>query len=76
MRRTKQMQNMIDMVNTYLRRNGIKDEGNDLFLVVTHNLLQQGLYRGFNYYKDKEIGGDIYPVLAGSDVNFEYLQIL
>ena len=76
MKRTKQMQNFINQVNDYLRKNRIKNEGNDVFLITTHNLLQQNLYKGFNYYKDKKIGDVTLPILAGSSTDFEYLQIL
>ena len=77
MKRSKQLQNMINQVNDYLRSNRVKEEGNDVFLIITHNLLQQGLYQGFNYFKDAKIGDMVIPVLAGtSDPDkFEYLQI-
>ena len=75
MRRTKQIQRLIKDVNHYLRHNHIKDEGDPVFLVTMHSLLQQRIYQGFNYYKDKVIGGNTVSVLAGSSENFEYLQL-
>lgn len=70
------MENLITDVNQYLRNNKVKNQGDACFLVVTHSLLQQGLYRGFNYYKDGVIGDKVIPILAGSSENFEYLQVL
>lgn len=75
MRRTKQIQNLVDEVNCYLRRNKIKDESDPAFLVTMHSLLEQKIYHGFNYYKDGVVGDKVMPVLAGSATNFEYLQL-
>lgn len=80
-RRTKKITELLKDVNEYLRNNHIKDQGDPVFLVITHSLLRQHLYLGFNYYKDQtftyEDGSNItMPVLAGSDTDFEYLQIL
>lgn len=79
-RRTKKITELLVDVNYYLRANKIKDEGDPVFLVITHSLIRQHLYMGFNYYKDKtftfEDGHtETHPVLAGSSTDFEYLQI-
>lgn len=75
MRRTKQLQQVVDTTNYYLRRNGIKDEGDPAFHILMCALLQTKTYKGFNYYKDKKIGNEVIPVLAGSDTDFDYLQL-
>ncbi len=79
-RRTKKITELLIDVNDYLRNNKIKDQGDPVFLVITHSLLRQHLYMGFNYYKDQvftfEDGhSETIRVLAGSDTDFEYLQI-
>lgn len=77
-RRAKQMEILIDDINMYLRRNYIKAESNPAFLIVQHSLLEQGLYRGFNYFKDKKLeDGTIISVLAGSSdpSEFDYIQL-
>lgn len=79
MKRTKQLQAVVDKTNEYLRNNKIKDEGNSAFLVVQWALLDTNTYRGFNMYKDKELAdGTIISVLAGTDDpnKFDYLQLL
>lgn len=75
MKRTKQLQTVIDTTNAYLRNNRIKDEADPAFHMVTWSLLQTKTYKGFNYYKDKQIGDEVIPVLAGSCTDFDYLQI-
>lgn len=78
MKRAKQMDVLISDINSYLKNNRIKSEANPAFLVVQHSLLQQGLYRGFNYFKDKKLAdGHIISVLAGTDdpEKFDYLQL-
>jgi len=78
MKRAKQLEYLIDDVNIYLKNNGIKNEANPVFLIVQHNLIQQGLYKGFNYFKRKEFDdGTVLSVLAGtSDPDkFDYLQL-
>lgn len=75
MKRTKQLQQVVDTTNYYLRRNGIKDEADPAFHIVMCSLLQTKTYKGFNYFKDKQIGDEVIPVLAGSDTDFDYLQL-
>lgn len=74
--RAKQLQKVVDEVNHYLRNSRIKDESNPMFHIIMYALMEAGAYRGFNYYKDKEIGNEVVPVLAGSSTDFEYLQLL
>lgn len=76
MKRTKQLQTVVDETNKYLRNNRIKDEADSAFNMVTWSLLQTKTYHGFNYYKDKTLAdGTVISVLAGSDKDFDYLQI-
>ena len=67
MRRTKQIESLIAEVNDYLRLNHIKETSDIVFLVITNNLIHQGLYHGFNLYNvDGRLG-------CGRDV--DYIQI-
>lgn len=75
MRRAKQLDTLVKDVNVYLRKNKIKNEDDPVFQVVMWSLLEQHLYQGFNYFKDAKIGDDVIPVLAGSSVHFDYLQL-
>lgn len=54
MKRSKQLQTVVDKTNEYLRKNNIKDEGDPAFMVVCWALLETKTYHGFNYYKDIE----------------------
>ena len=76
-RRTKQIEQLIQDVNCYLRNNKIKDEGDPAFCVTQWSLIDQGIYQGFNYFKDEynEAGTKKRIVLAGSSTDFEYLQL-
>lgn len=73
-RRGKQLMDMLKSVNTYLRCNNIKDEGDPVFLVVTHSLLQQGVYYGYNLCSVKTIGSMECVVPDGKEGQF--LQII
>ena len=75
MKRTKQLQVAVDNTNRYLRINGIKDERNPAFMVMMYTLMDVNSYKGFNYFNDREIGDKTVSVLAGSSVNFDYLQL-
>ena len=75
MRRCKQLNQLVEHANLYLRKNKIKNEDDPVFQVVMWSLLEQHLYRGFNYYKLMTIGEDEIPVLAGSSTDFEFLQL-
>lgn len=52
MKRTKQIEVLIDDVNYYLRANKIKDQYDATASVVMNSLLQQKLYKGFNWFKN------------------------
>ena len=67
MKRTKQMQLLIDEVNSYLKLNHIKETSNPVFLVVTNNLIHSKIYCGFNMYtKNGKLSGG---------KNTDYIQI-
>lgn len=50
MRRTKQVQEMVNTANNYLRVNHIKDEKNEFVCVFQSCLLHAGTYQGYNAY--------------------------
>ncbi len=83
MKRSKQLQTVVDKTNEYLRNNKIKDEGDSAFMVVMWALLETKTYHGFNYYKDMEVGNwwdgekRTIPILAGTSdpEKFDYLQL-
>ena len=78
MKRTKQLQHVVDKVNEYLRNNHIKDEGDPAFMIVGWALLDTHTYQGFNMYKDKTLAdGTVISVLAGTadPEKFDYLQL-
>jgi hypothetical protein len=67
MKRTKQIQLLIDEVNDYLRLNHIKETSNPVFLIVTNNLIHSKIYHGYNMYTSDGI-------LSGGK-NTDYIQI-
>jgi hypothetical protein len=77
MKRSKQLQMMVDLTNEFLRNNHIKDEGNDAFTICQLALLRTKTYHGFNMFKEKQIGDEMILVLAGtSDTEkFDCLQL-
>lgn len=50
MKRTKQTQIIVDNVNHYLRHNHIKSQGDPVFVVMSHALIEAKCYQGFNYF--------------------------
>lgn len=50
MKRTKQTQTIVDSVNEYLRHNHIKSQGDPVFVVMSHALIEAKCYQGFNYF--------------------------
>ena len=78
MKRSKQLQTVVDKTNEYLRNNKIKDEGDSAFMVVQWALLETKTYHGFNFFKDKTLeDGTVLSVLAGTSdpEKFDYLQL-
>ena len=67
MKRTKQIQSLIDEVNNYLKLNHIKETSNPVFLIVTNNLIHSKIYYGFNMYTKE-------GTLSGGK-NTDYIQI-
>ena len=50
MKRAKQTQIIVDNVNSYLRNNHIKTQGDPVFVVMSHALINANVYQGFNYF--------------------------
>lgn len=50
MKRAKQTQIIVDNVNNYLRNNHIKSQGDPVFVVTSHALINANVYQGFNYF--------------------------
>lgn len=50
MKRTKQTQTIVNSVNEYLRNNHIKTQGDPVFVVMSHALIEAKCYQGFNYF--------------------------
>ena len=69
MKRTKQTQIIVDNVNHYLRHNHIKSQGDPVFVVMSHALIEAKCYQGFNYFTadGKLFSGD-------EDVQFDHLE--
>lgn len=76
-KRPKYVQEFISEVNEFLYRTKEKDEYCPLFMFATQYLLKKKMYKGYNFYKDKEFEGKTFRVLAGSadKDKYEYLQI-
>lgn len=82
MKRSKQLQTVVDKTNEYLRKNKIKNEGDSAFMVVMWALLETKTYHGFNYYKDVKVKSwdgieRTMSILACTDdpEKFDYLQL-
>ena len=50
MKRAKQTETIIEVVNEYLRNNHIQDISDPAFSTLTHALIQAKTYRGYNLY--------------------------
>jgi hypothetical protein len=77
-KRTKQLQEMVDYVNKYLKDGYIKDEDDAYFWVMCDLLVKTHTYLGYNFFVHKECSdGQIRLLLAGScDKNkYDCLQI-
>lgn len=68
MKRTKQTQIIVDNVNSYLRHNHIKSQGDSVFVVTLHALINANVYQGFNYFTaDGKLSG-------GQNEQFDHLE--
>lgn len=76
------IQDLIKHVNKTMRCEKMKyDETNRLFFSIQEFLIQNGWYRGFNFFDTKEyvdMKGNIQvaPRLHGSAQGYEYIQFL
>ena len=52
MRRSKQMQIMVDDANLYLKHNAITETSDAVFLIVTNGLIHAECYHGFNWHDE------------------------
>lgn len=82
MKRSKQLQTVVDKTNEYLRKNRIKSESDPAFAVVAAVLLDTHTYHGFNYYIEIEATywdgvKTKVPLLAGTSdpEKFDFLQL-
>lgn len=69
------IQNLLNEVNTTLKAMKHDGEHSSLHIFMCHYLIQHKCYRGYNFYKDKFINGEVIPVLAGSATDYDYIQI-
>lgn len=67
-KRTKQVETMVDIFNKYLKANKVIDIRDAAFSVFTHSLLELDIYRGFNYYYEKD-----YTDIMGNKSKIEVL---
>ena len=68
MKRTKQTQTIVNNVNKYLRNNHIKSQGDPVFVVMSHALIEAKCYQGFNYFTtDGRLSG-------GENEKFDHLK--
>lgn len=60
MKRAKQTQIIVDNINSYLHNNHIKSQGDPVFVVMSHALINANVYQGFNYFTAEGFlsGGD------------------
>lgn len=77
LKRTKQVQEMVNHVNRYLEANCVKDERDDMFSVMCDLLIHGHMYDGYNYYVHKRINGENRLILSGTGdkKKFDCLQI-
>ena len=69
MRMTKQVKTMVGEVNDYLKRNHVKDTGDDKFIIMQWLLLRANCYHGFNYFTaDGRLSG-------GDNEKFDHLEL-
>lgn len=66
MKRAKQTNEIINSVNEYFRNGHIKTEHDPVFIVMTHALIEAGVYNGYNAYTEN-------GCLSGG-VNTDYIQ--
>ena len=76
-KRTKQVEEMVNSVNKYLRVNKLKDENDHLFSWLCMYLLDKKMYKGYNFYVEKKFQSVSLPILAGSadKGKYDFLQI-
>lgn len=68
MKRAKQTQIIVDNVNHYLRHNHIKSQGDPVFVVMSHALIEAKCYQGFNYFTADGF------LFSGDNEKFDHLE--
>ena len=70
MKMTKQTRIMVNEVNDYLKAYHIKNESDNIFVMMCYLLLKAECYHGFNYFtEDGKLSG-------GINKTFDHLEIL
>lgn len=70
-KRTKQVETMVERVNSMLKANRVRDEYHPDFSCLQWLLCEIGCYQGYNYFKDveyKDVTGNVttITILAGT----------
>ena len=68
MRRTKQAQAIVDSVNEYLRNNHVKSQGDPVFVIMSHALINANVYQGYNYFTAEDY------LSGGNNEKFDHLE--
>lgn len=74
-KRPKYVQEVVDQVNVILKDRKEKNPYCDLMFFIERYLITKDMYRGYNFFKEKERDGIKYNILAGSDTDFDFLQV-
>lgn len=53
MRRSKQMQIMVDDANLYFKHNAITETSDAVFIIITAGLIHAGCYHGYNWHDER-----------------------
>ena len=56
MKRSNQAEKIIETVNAYLKSNKVTSEHDPVFLVMSHALLENNIYKGWNSYRTNDQG--------------------
>lgn len=68
MKRAKQTQVIVDSVNEYLRNNHVKSQGNPVFVIMSHALINANVYQGYNYFTAEGY------LSGGNNEKFDHLE--
>lgn len=68
MKRAKQTQVIVYSVNEYLRNNHVKSQGDPVFVVMSHALINANVYQGFDYFTAEGF------LFSGDNEKFDHLE--